>query len=135
VTVPGIASGNAFADGQEFGYWFVGDFRKWCQERSLAFEPARYDLRETTAVEVKWGIHQAGERRPGGWVPEFDRVTLSVLVRGAFTLTFRHPVAPRLVAEFRLTSEGDYAIWRPGIEHSWQANADSVVLTVRWPAA
>lgn len=35
-----------------------------------------------------------------------------------------------------VTSEkqGDYVVWGPGIDHSWQADEDSVVVTVRWPS-
>jgi D-lyxose ketol-isomerase len=31
-----------------------------------------------------------------------------------------------------LADEGDYAMWGPGIGHSWQAEEDSVVVTIRW---
>jgi quercetin dioxygenase-like cupin family protein len=34
-----------------------------------------------------------------------------------------------------LEQEGDYAMWGPGIGHSWRAEEDSVVVTVRWPSA
>ncbi len=33
-----------------------------------------------------------------------------------------------------LARQGDYAVWGPGIDHSWEALADSVVITVRWPS-
>ena len=33
-----------------------------------------------------------------------------------------------------LEKEGDYAVWGPGIGHSWQAEEDSIVITVRWPS-
>jgi hypothetical protein len=34
-----------------------------------------------------------------------------------------------------LTRQGDYVTWGPGIAILWQAESDSVVITVRWPSA
>jgi quercetin dioxygenase-like cupin family protein len=34
-----------------------------------------------------------------------------------------------------LEKQGDYAVWGPGIDHSWEALSESIVLTVRWPSA
>jgi len=50
-----------------------------------------------------------------------------ILVRGRFRLDLS-------VASTTLEKEGDYAVWGPGIDHSWQAEEDSVVITVRWPS-
>ena len=80
----------------------------------------------TTAVEVKWGVHPAGEGRDG-WATDEQRTTLLILVRGRFRLDLS-------VASTTLEKEGDYAVWGPGIDHSWQAEEDSVVITVRWPS-
>jgi hypothetical protein len=33
---------------------------------------------------------------------------------------------------YTLQSEGDYIIWREEVEHTWQAEEDSVIVTVRW---
>lgn len=33
-----------------------------------------------------------------------------------------------------LAEEGDYVMWGPGIDHTWHADAGSVVLTIRWPS-
>jgi quercetin dioxygenase-like cupin family protein len=33
-----------------------------------------------------------------------------------------------------LTRPGDYVVWGPGVDHSWRAEQDAVVLTVRWPS-
>ena len=38
------------------------------------------------------------------------------------------------VGSVRLERQGDYAVWGPGIDHSWKAEDDSVVITVRWPS-
>ena len=75
---------------------------------------------------VKWGAHPAGEGRDG-WATDEQRTTLLILVRGRFRLDLS-------VASTTLEKEGDYAVWGPGIDHSWQAEEDSVVITVRWPS-
>jgi glyoxylate utilization-related uncharacterized protein len=33
-----------------------------------------------------------------------------------------------------LRRPGDYIMWGPGIGHSWRAEEDSVVVTIRWPS-
>jgi quercetin dioxygenase-like cupin family protein len=109
-----VRVGNARAEGGERRGWFVGHFL-----------PAG-DLRATEAVEVKWGIHPAGEAR-AGWVQESTATSLSILLRGRFRLRFPD-------REVLLASEGDYALWAPDVPHHWQAEEDSVVLTVRWPS-
>jgi hypothetical protein len=56
------------------------------------------------------------------------RTTVLILVRGRFRLN--------LPAEsFVLCDEGDYVMWGADIDHSWRAEADSVVITVRWPSS
>jgi hypothetical protein len=52
---------------------------------------------------------------------------LLILVRGRFRLDLS-------VASTTLEKEGDYAVWGPGIDHSWRAEEDSIVITVRWPS-
>jgi quercetin dioxygenase-like cupin family protein len=71
-------------------------------------------------------------RSPGGRGPrrlatDEQRTTLLILVRGRFRLDIS-------VASTTLEKEGDYAVWGPGIDHSWQAEEDSIVITVRWPS-
>jgi quercetin dioxygenase-like cupin family protein len=78
-------------------------------------------------VEVKWGVHPAGEKRDR-WTSDDRRTTLSVLVQGEFRIDLTE--GSRILA-----TQGDYALWGPGIDHSWEALADSVVITVRWPSA
>jgi quercetin dioxygenase-like cupin family protein len=48
-----------------------------------------------------------------------------VLVSGEFVISFTE-------REARLRAPGDYAMWGPGVRHTWRAEADSVVLTVRF---
>jgi hypothetical protein len=106
--------GNAEDDGLDYRGWFVGNFIE------------ASDARSTTDVEVKWGIHPAGDARPG-WNPDEVATTLCLLVRGYFKLHFAaHAVT--------FNRPGDYAVWGPGIKHRWEAVEDSIVLTIRWPS-
>jgi quercetin dioxygenase-like cupin family protein len=54
--------------------------------------------------------------------------TLLLLVKGQFRIELTEGSGV-------LAKQGDYALWGPGIDHSWEALADSVVITVRWPSA
>jgi quercetin dioxygenase-like cupin family protein len=107
--------GNAAEDGRQTRGWLLGHF----------IEPAG-EVRSTKDVEVKWGIHPAGEKR-AAWTADDQRTTLVMLVEGQFVVHLAAGDAP-------LTQQGDYVVWGPGIDHSWEALADSVVVTVRWPS-
>jgi len=63
----------------------------------------------TRDVEVKWGV-------------------LVLLVQGIFRISLTE-------GSIALRRQGDYALWGPGIGHSWEAVTDSVVVTVRWPSS
>jgi hypothetical protein len=92
-----------------------------------------------TNLAVKWFVHDPvdppewGQAKP----PSVGR-TLSLLAGpGAFELCFRRPEAGEEVdagqkAEVVLEEPGDFALWGPGLAHSWRVLAPSVVLTVRW---
>jgi hypothetical protein len=107
--------GNAAVDGAEREGWVVGAFG----------EPD--DVRGTNDVEIKWGIHSAGDRREA-WFEQETRTTVLLLVSGRFRIDLE--VGTAVLAE-----PGDYAIWGPGITHSWRSEEDSVVVTIRWPGA
>jgi hypothetical protein len=107
--------GNAAADGQDTRGWLVGHFID-----------GSAGVRSTKDVEVKWGIHQAGEKR-SGWTSDDQRTTLVLLVEGNFVVSLTE-------GRVELTRQGDYAVWGPGIDHSWEAIEHSVVITVRWPS-
>jgi quercetin dioxygenase-like cupin family protein len=109
-----VYAGNAFADGEGDAGWLLGHFRP----------PG--DPRHSTAVEVKWGVHPPGDAR-AEWAVAETRTALLVLISGRFTMLFRHGAVP-------LTRPGDYVVWGPGVDHSWRAEHDAVVLTVRWPS-
>jgi quercetin dioxygenase-like cupin family protein len=107
--------GNAAEDGHKTRGWLLGHF----------IDPSE-GVRSTKDVEIKWGTHAAGEKRPD-WTADDQRTTLVLLVAGHFIVHLTEASAP-------LTRQGDYVVWGPGIDHSWQAVSDSTVLTVRWPS-
>lgn len=110
-----VTAGNAGADAASDTWgWLVGHF----------ITPG--DPRHTEAVEVKWGVHRAGESRLAP-APGLQSTSLSLLVRGRFRLTFP-------TGEVLLATPGDYALWPPGVAHDWTAEEESVVVTVRWPS-
>ncbi len=56
-----------------------------------------------------------------------QRTALLVLISGRFHVQ----VPGRSVV---LAEQGDYVVWGHGVDHSWYAEQESVVLTVRWPS-
>ncbi len=110
-----VIVGNADDDGPAHRGWLVGHFA------GRPDAPTR-----TEAVEVKWGVHPAGERRVVAAV-NATATSLSLLVRGRFRLGFPD-------RDIVLEREGDYALWPPGVAHDWLAEEDSVVVTIRWPS-
>lgn len=96
--------------------WFVGSFLD-----------NTAGARKTSDVEVKWGAHPAGDARievaTGG-----DTASLTVLISGLFEIRFPGQNPDRALLE----RQGDFVLYEPGVAHTWQALADSVILTVRW---
>lgn len=111
-----IVVGNADRDGEAYRGWFVGHF-----------VPEAAGARSTGDVEVKWGVHRAGEVRDG-WASSEHATSLSVLLQGRYRLFF--PERAAVV----LARSGDYALWPAGVPHRWEIDEDSVILTVRWPS-
>jgi hypothetical protein len=113
-----VVLGNAERDAQAYRGWFIGHF-----------VPPELGPRSTDAIEIKWGTHANGETR-AGWATSSEATSLSLLVRGRIRLFFATG------QEALLAEPGDYALWAPGIAHSWQIEQDdTVVFTVRWPSA
>jgi hypothetical protein len=108
--------GNAEDDGHETRGWLLGHF----------IDPAQ-GVRSSKDVEIKWGIHPAGEKR-AAWTADDQRTTLVVLVSGDFRIDLTE-------GSITMGRQGDYAVWGPGIDHCWEAITDSVVMTVRWPSS
>jgi hypothetical protein len=125
-----ITTGNATTDSAPFRGWFVGDLTRWA---ASSVTPPGFGLRDTTVLEVKWGLHPAGQPRPEGWAPVAPTIGLSVLVSGEFAVSFRAP-GELEEQEAVLREQGDYVMWDWNTEHTWRAIRDSIVLTVRWPA-
>ena len=109
-------AGNAGNDAGQHRGWLMGHF----------IDPANGSVRATDALEVKWGIHPAGQQRPE-WTTGEERSTLVLLVSGKFRVDLS-------VGNVTLERQGDYITWGPGIDHSWLAEQDSVALTIRWPS-
>jgi len=110
-------SGNAAEESAQYRGWLLGHF----------IDPNKGAVRKTDALEVKWGIHPAGQKRPE-WTNGEDRSTLVIMVSGKFCVELS-------VGAVTLSRQGDYVTWGPGIDHSWHAIQDSTVITVRWPSA
>ena len=111
---PRFHTGNAATDGADRRGWLLGYFLP------------EGDLRQSNDVEVKWRVHRGGEERAER-VADEHRTTVVLLVRGRF----RVDLDPGPVV---LRHPGDYVMWGPGVGHSWRAEEDSVVVTVRWPS-
>lgn len=112
----GWSSGNATDDGSETRGWLVGQF----------IDPSE-GVRSSKDVEVKWAHHPVGDKRPE-WTSDDRRTTLVMLIDGRFRVDLTD-------GSSTMVRQGDYVMWGPGTDHSWEALADSVVLTVRWPSA
>ncbi|QCX74075.1 hypothetical protein C9F11_01860 [Streptomyces sp. YIM 121038] len=106
--------GNAGKDAALDRGWLLGHFRD------------ASDLRHSEAVEIKWGVHPQSDER-AQWVTGEERTALLVLISGRF----RVELPGRSVL---LSRQGDYVVWGRGVDHSWFAEEESVVLTVRWPS-
>ncbi|MGW4642463.1 signal peptidase I [Sphaerisporangium sp. NPDC004334] len=110
----GVYVGRADVDAAGDRGWLLGHFKP----------PG--DPRHSDEVEIKWGVHARGDER-AEWVRGEKRTALLILVRGRFRVEL--PGRSVLLAE-----QGDYVVWGRGVDHSWYAEEDSVVITVRWPS-
>jgi hypothetical protein len=107
--------GNAADEADKHRGWIVGHF----------INPTD-PVRTTSTLEVKWGVHPAGQQREA-WTQGETRSTLLMLISGRFRLDL--PTGSTV-----LSRQGDYVTWGPGTDHSWQAEEDSVVISIRWPS-
>jgi hypothetical protein len=107
--------GNAADEGSQNRGWILGHF----------MDPST-GVRSTQDAEVKWGVHPAGDKR-AEWTSDDQRTTLLISVQGRFRLDLTDE-------SVTLERQGDYVMWGPGIDHSWEALTDAVVITVRWPS-
>lgn len=112
--IENVYVGKAAVDAAGDRGWLLGHFK-----------PAG-DVRHSDEVEIKWGVHPPGDRR-ARWTSGEKRTALLVLIRGRFRVEL--PGRSVLLAE-----QGDYVVWGPGVDHSWYAETESVVMTIRWPS-
>jgi hypothetical protein len=112
--VENVYVGKAAVDAAGDRGWLLGHFK-----------PVGH-IRHSDDVEIKWGRHPKGDRR-ATWVTGEQRTALLILISGRFHMEF----PARTVV---LTEPGDYVVWGRGVDHSWLAEQESVVLTVRWPS-
>lgn len=110
----GTYTGNAGEDAVLDRGWLLGHFKD------------ADDPRYSESVEIKWGIHPRGDQR-ARWVKGEHRTALLVLISGRFRVELPD-------RDVLLEKQGDYVVWGIGTDHSWVAEEDSVVLTVRWPS-
>lgn len=112
----GWTAGNANDDASDMRGWLVGHFI-----------PPSQGVRSTRDVEVKWANHPVGDQRPE-WTNDDRRTTLVLLISGRFRVDVTG-------GSKTMSRQGDYVMWGPGVDHSWEALEESVVMTVRWPSA
>jgi hypothetical protein len=88
------------------------------------FKPVT-DPRHSEDVEIKWGIYARGDRR-AQWVTDEKRTAVLILISGRFRVELPG-------RDVLLVRHGDYVVFH-GIGHSWLAEEESVVISVRWPS-
>lgn len=120
MTASRYQTGNAAVDGAPYRGWLVGHF----------VDGSTSPLRRSGDVEIRWGVHPAGESRPE-WVRGEVRTCVVLLVSGRFRIAFSDEPGDEVL----LTRQGDYVTWGPNVDHRWIADDDSVVVTVRWPSS
>ena len=128
-----IKTGNTITDGKEFRFWVVGRVEQWCKARNIPFDPEKYGLRNSSNIEVKWGIYEKGDSR-SEWASCSSMIGMSILIRGDAAFYFRDVKDQINYKEVRLKNEGDYVLWKEEVEHTWKIHENSVFLTLRWPA-
>lgn len=134
--VEGVEYGNAWAlrsSDEPHTNWILGDHPGIAAHsmRFLRNDGHHEGAQLVENLALKWFHHDPGD--PATWgeaKPISSGHTLSLLAGiGAFELCFS-----RRGEEFRLLLEapGDFALWGPGLGHSWRALEPSVVMTLRW---
>ncbi|MFG3170585.1 signal peptidase I [Streptomyces sp. NPDC048200] len=96
--------------------WFVG-----------AFLDDHHGPLKTDDLQLKWGHHPPGEQRHELAEPA-AMASITILISGTFRLDFPGQDPGSVV----LREQGDFAYFGPGVPHTWQAEDQSVILTVRW---
>jgi quercetin dioxygenase-like cupin family protein len=113
-----VYQGNAITDSQTTRGWFIGGSK---------FLDDTAGIRNNPNVEIKWGAAKAGDKRPE-WAGKATTTTVCIHISGKCKLLFPGK-------EVILEQPGDYVMWGPGVDHSWEIIDDCLNITVRWPAA
>ncbi|MGE5136108.1 MAG: signal peptidase I [Gemmatimonadota bacterium] len=108
-----IYVGNAGVNAPADRGWLLGHFKP----------PG--DPHHSTDVEIKWGTHAPGERR-AQWVDGEQRSMVMMLISGRFRIELPG-------RDVLLSKQGDYVLLH-GVNHSWEAEEETILLTVRWPS-
>lgn len=119
MTTSPVQYGNANEDVLPYRGWLIGHF----------VDGAEPELRHQSDLEIKWGVHSAGETR-AEWVRGETATTIVLLVSGRFRIRYSDLPGDEVI----LARQGDYALWGPGVDHRWTAEEDSVIIAVRWPS-
>lgn len=118
----GVRSGNAAEDTADpaLRKWLVGNFAN-----AVAPVPSK-------AVEVKYGMHQAGEQRSEAQATADKKFTsLGILIQGRVSYWFKEEDGT--INQVTVEKQGDYVVWGPGVLHWWAIEADdTVILTFRF---
>ncbi len=121
----GVRAGNAATDTSDSALrrWLVGNFQ-------IGAAPV-----PSHSVELKYGVHQAGEERTETQATSDPRLTsLAILIRGKDTYWFKD--GSGMTHGVTIQEEGDYVVWDPEVLHWWAIGAnDTIVLTFRWVEA
>jgi len=87
-----------------------------------AWRPDSRQLVHTQRQDRQSGPPRLADR--AGWTTDDYRTTVVMLVRGRFRISLPSD-------SVILEDEDDYVMWGAGADHSWRAQDDSVVITVR----
>ena len=82
------------------------------------------DLRHSKDVEVKWGIHQAGEERTDWSAGRHER-TLLILVSGRWRLDLAPVPRRHEPTTLVLDKPGDYVMWDKGVARASRGHTPS----------
>ena len=125
-----------------FGGYVVGPLSQWVdgeldpqkqgKKREGLAQFAMLDSRGAAELRLSW--HSAGERGPNRQDRAEGRITLGLLIDGRHSITLTHRQTGN-AQYFPLVARGDFLAWPENdYSHTWLAETDSVLVTVRWAA-
>lgn len=87
--------------------------------------------RKAKNIAVKWFVHKPTDKLKWGIKkPTSKGRSMSLLAsKGRFELVFWKGSAKYTLT---LDKPGDFAVWGPGLEHSWRPVKKSTIITFRW---